>query len=123
MIDDDGFTIDLQKLLLEQYHTAEYVFFERSGKSGLNKLRDLKQQNRFPDYILVDINMPDMNGFEFLDKFEESFRGDVRNAKVIVITASLSDSDRRSALEYSFVYDYLIKPLPNDYIANLAHSL
>lgn len=119
MIDDDEFTIDLQNMLLELNHVKNQVFFEQSGSSALKTLEELAKSNRFPSYILVDINMPDMNGFDFLDKFEKTFAKAATTTKIMIITGSIKDEDRNEAFRHPLVQDYILKPLPNDFIVNL----
>lgn len=63
------------------------------------------------DIILLDINMPRMNGFEFLEAATRRFGPDFVRAAVIMLTTSLSDRDRRQAEAYEVVRDYIPKPL------------
>lgn len=63
------------------------------------------------DIILLDINMPRMNGFEFLDAATQRFGHDFVRAAVIMLTTSMSDSDRKRAEAYDVVRDYIQKPL------------
>lgn len=63
------------------------------------------------DAILLDINMPRMNGFEFLDEAGARFGPGFVKAAVIMLTTSMSDRDRKRAASYEVVRDYIQKPL------------
>lgn len=63
------------------------------------------------DIILLDINMPRMNGFEFLDAATSRFGPGFVRAAVIMLTTSMSDKDRKRADSYAVVRDYIQKPL------------
>ncbi|WP_323770862.1 response regulator [Antarctobacter sp.] len=63
------------------------------------------------DIILLDINMPRMNGFEFLDEAVARFGPGFVKAAVIMLTTSISDQDRKRASKYEVVRDYIQKPL------------
>jgi CheY-like chemotaxis protein len=65
----------------------------------------------FPDIIFLDINMPDMDGWDFLAHFK-NFPIDARTkCKVVMLTSSIDIFDIRKARVYKEVIDYIIKPL------------
>ena len=66
-------------------------------------------QENYPDLILLDINMPLMNGIEFLEFFEKSdFH---RNSKIAILTSSNREEDKNDTLKYRDVIAYVEKPL------------
>jgi CheY-like chemotaxis protein len=93
---------------------------ERSGLVGRlvsftmaeEALAFLARPARAPvDAILLDINMPRMNGFEFLDAAHERFGPGFARAAVIMLTTSMSESDQARAARYAVVRAYIAKPL------------
>lgn len=80
-------------------------------ESGAEALKAIAQAPGLTALILLDINMPGMDGFEFLAAFErlpEALRGDTA---VVVMSSSPLDTDRQRALAHAVVKDYVVKPL------------
>ena len=71
--------------------------------------------------IILDINMPVMNGFEFLDRYAEEF--EVHAPVVAMLTSSHLGKDRERAMQYSFVKSYFEKPLQADHLRIMADLL
>jgi CheY-like chemotaxis protein len=63
----------------------------------------------FPEVIYVDVNMPVHNGFDFLDRLEQSFLGQLSSTRVFMLSSSLRDEDRHRALTYRSVVDFVSK--------------
>ncbi|WP_242221316.1 response regulator [Shinella zoogloeoides] len=74
-----------------------------------------------PDAIILDINMPVMNGFEFLDRYATEF--EVHAPIVALLTSSRLGKDRERAMQYSFVKSYFEKPLQADHLRVMAELL
>lgn len=80
-------------------------------ESGPEALDVIAQAPGRVGLILLDVNMPGMNGFEFIAAFER-LPADVRGAtEIVVLSSSPLDSERQQALAHPVVKDYLVKPL------------
>lgn len=109
LIEDDQLDVisvqrSLSKLEIEyELHTAF------NGIEGLNFLNErLETGTPLPEVILLDLNMPKMNGLEFLKEVRGNHK--LRHLKVFIMTTSGEDSDRKAS-EKLMVSGYLIKPL------------
>ncbi|MGQ8335997.1 hypothetical protein ACUNWD_05550 [Sunxiuqinia sp. A32] len=88
-----------------------------SNASGLlNYLEELRKTERydeFPDYVLIDMQLPDMNASRFFDSFEHLVKRD-KSPEVFILAESPNKKNRDIAMQYSFVSAYLEKPIPED---------
>lgn len=79
---------------------------------GREALEILSQEKTGPDLILLDINMPRMNGHEFLEAFcEDKFQ---KTPVVVLLTSSDQQRDKERVSQYNCVRDYLLKPMDED---------
>jgi CheY-like chemotaxis protein len=76
-----------------------------------------KSQNidSFPDYILIDMQLPDMDAASFLDRYEQ-IMGKSETPEVFILSSSGNKKSRDLAMQYPFVSTYLEKPVPRDLI-------
>ncbi|MDB5256988.1 MAG: response regulator receiver protein [Chitinophagaceae bacterium] len=110
IIDDDDVSNFITQKCLEKSGTVDKISIYLESPEAINELIQKKRDNiQLPDYILLDINMPYIDGFDFLDLCQSS---DILEAiHVIMYTSSLRLEDRKKALTYSAVKGYLEKPL------------
>lgn len=68
--------------------------------------------------IFLDINMPEMNGFEFLQEFKNKF-GATLNVSVIMLSSSIAEEDKETAFQFSLVKKFYSKPFQTSYLEGL----
>lgn len=105
LIDDDSSSNFFHKrLLTKKSNFAENVMVAHDGKEGIEMLKNKKENGGVtPDIIFLDINMPVMDGWEFLEEYEKLEPEFKAKTVVIMLTSSLNPDDRDKALSYGDV--------------------
>jgi CheY-like chemotaxis protein len=116
IVDDDEMTIFLHEVYVKEnkFHSAPKSFYH--GKDAADYFNTYF--NVAKHYcVLLDINMPVMNAWEFMD--EMITKGMSNNISIIILTSSINTADREKAKAYDIVIDYIEKPLSSDYLSKL----
>lgn len=112
VIDDDKvyqFTI---KKTLDHKGTFSRVSFFNDGKEGINYIKNkINSKEDLPDIILLDINMPVLDGWGFMEEFMAIRDRLAKPVYVYLVTSSIDYKDRERARKYSDVSDFKIKPI------------
>ncbi|MEJ6981511.1 response regulator [Pedobacter sp. P351] len=111
LVDDDELDVISVQRSLKKLDEEYELYTAYNGIEALGILRGIENSaklNQLPDVILLDLNMPKMNGIEFLRVLRADER--LKNIKVFVMTTSGEEADRR-ATEQLGISGYLIKPL------------
>ncbi|HVS96371.1 MAG TPA: response regulator [Puia sp.] len=115
LIDDDEPTNFLNRLMLEQAGCTRHIRIARNGQEALDYLRRCGSEgtDEFPrpDLILLDINMPAMDGWEFLDRYRLLPASTTRDIVVFMLTTSLNPDDETRARARPEVAGFENKPL------------
>lgn len=122
LVDDDEPTNFFHKLVISRSGLCEDLHVCSSALEALNWLKS--KQNPKPDLIFLDINMPSMSGWEFLDAYkgsEDILQKD--KIKVVMLSTSTDKSDKNLASSYSNVHDFMRKPLSGSKFASVVDSL
>jgi CheY-like chemotaxis protein len=112
LIDDDDDDNFFHQIVINEMNVTEHIEIALNGEEAL---LFLKKENRIhPDIIFLDINMPKMNGWEFMDSYKE-LRPD-QKAKVVVmmLTTSENPEDKKRAALYSEITGFNSKPLTKE---------
>jgi CheY-like chemotaxis protein len=109
LIDDDQLNNLINSRIITKFSDYTVDSFT-SGKDGLNYLRDCEPE-LFPEVIFLDINMPVMDGWEFLEEYEKLPGHLTRNCSVIMLTSSIDVSDIEKSKRYRSVKEFMSKPL------------
>lgn len=110
LIDDNHLDNYFNKSLMEKDRFAKQIVIHEGGKSALDFLCKATEED-LPDLILLDINMPEMDGFEFLDQFRNLPDPIIKKCRIIMLSTSESFKDLNRANKNRFVCKFLNKPL------------
>lgn len=125
LIDDDEATNVFHRLVIEEADCAEQVIAVQSGKAALEYLiSEENGKHPQPDLIFLDINMPGMNGWEFLEAYEQLDATQKGKIMIVMLTTSLNPDDEQRARGYQTITDFKSKPLTVEMLHELikAHA-
>lgn len=106
LVEDDQVDARAVKRALSDLNSADFVVHLPDGEQALGYLRSAV--NERPSLILLDLNMPRMNGIEFLKEVKKD--ASLRRIPIVVLTTSTEDRDVLGTFEYS-VAGYMVKPI------------
>jgi CheY-like chemotaxis protein len=125
LIDDNDIDNFINEKLIKAYYFAENVYVHTSTKSALEFLKNIEvtlheiPEDLIPSHLLLDINMPILDGFHFLDEFEKFIPELKKRIKIIMLTTSLNPMDIEKSKNYKHVVKFLHKPLTESELAQL----
>ena len=122
LIDDDRIFIFAAKRILKATEFCDNFTIYNNGAEALTGLRDIiKSGKNIPDLILLDLNMPIMDGWQFLDEFIK-----VENSKKItlyIVSSSIDPADTQKAKEYEQITDFIVKPITKDALTDIVNNI
>jgi CheY-like chemotaxis protein len=122
LIDDNEIDLFIAESIVKSTAFAKRVYKECSGVNALNFLKSLTNEQDLPEIIFLDINMPVMDGFEFLKAFEALPAAIRKKPKIIMLSSSLVREEREKAMKFPSVIKYISKPLQLEDILDLEVS-
>lgn len=112
VVDDESLQYLTLKYMIGGLKIKVNLLHFADGKEALEYLERYNNDPEFlPDYVFLDLNMPRINGWEFLETFAGISSLLVKNISVYVISSSIDERDRERADEHPNVKAYLVKPL------------
>jgi CheY-like chemotaxis protein len=122
LIDDDLIYHKISQLMIKGYSPVKDVVSSTDGKATLDYLIENKLNNdNLPDYIFVDLNMPEYDGWDFLNGYKEIYDSFQKAIQVYVVSSSISPNDINRSKNYSFVNSFIMKPLKREFLQALTN--
>jgi CheY-like chemotaxis protein len=113
-VDDDPITMMLFKKVVNKAFFARKIINATNGQEAIdlvNTINSDSNQDKKPQLIFLDLNMPVMGGWEFLDLFNSSNYFNLNNTKVIILTSTIDPDDIKKSKSYPNVIEFLSKPI------------
>ncbi|MCH7414220.1 response regulator [Belliella sp. R4-6] len=110
LIDDDPINNLINKRLISKMNLADQVEEFLEAEKALERIQRLHIEEN--TLILLDINMPVMNGWDFLNEYLKVFQD--RKDRIVMLSSSINFQDRQKAKQYSCVEGFIEKPLTPD---------
>jgi len=127
-IDDDQITLVLCDMVIKKAAFAKEVITANNGKEGLAWFSALFSKNNTsqdkepPQVIFLDLNMPVMNGWDFLEDYLMKYSDRLPNTKVVIVSSTVNPEDFSRANRYDIVIDFINKPLTTEGLEELMEN-
>lgn len=123
VIDDDAIYQIIVTKIIQKTALFSTVSSFRDGKQGITALMNtIENKELLPDIILLDINMPVMDGWEFMEEMEMMQSLKDENISVYIASSSIAVEDRNKSKTYASILGYLSKPITNNDIELIASN-
>lgn len=120
LVDDDTIYQYIACKTLESTGLTEKIVTCSNGKEAFKFLEEnLNDKSVLPDIILLDVNMPVMNGWEFLHAFKLLHNTSLKDIRIFLVTSSVNDADINYSRQFNNVQDYIVKPLAKEKLAKI----
>ncbi|WP_395062091.1 response regulator [Flavobacterium sp.] len=126
-VDDDPITLMLCKKVIEKAEFSKIIDTAQNGEEALiyfDNLQEITNEDNklVPELMFLDLNMPVMGGWEFLDIFSnKKYDSIFPNLKVIVLSSTIDPKDIEKSKSYTMVIDFLSKPITKDTLKLLSN--
>jgi CheY-like chemotaxis protein len=117
LIDDDRVTNYLHKVVINDLDISKHIEVKQNGKEGLQYLEECVQDGNCPEIILVDLKMPVMDGFEFVEAYRKIALPETAT-KIAMLTTSSNPKDIEKMKEKGII-DFFDKPLTEEKLMSL----
>ena len=126
-IDDDPITLMLFKKVVQKASFSEEIITASNGQDAITQINtinnDISNQKKKPQLIFLDLNMPVMGGWEFIDLFNSSYSLNLNNTKIIILTSTIDPEDIKKSKSYPNVIEFLPKPITIEMLNHLKTKL
>jgi CheY-like chemotaxis protein len=122
VVDDDELFQFVMRQHFERLELVEHIHKFTDGEQALNYIRqNLDTPENLPDLVLLDVNMPYMDGWQFMREYVKLPMH--KQIKVYILTSSTHESDLQKAKEFPTLAGYLVKPIGKNIIKEILSEL
>jgi CheY-like chemotaxis protein len=115
MIDDNPMEHLIMQRLFDRYHLFPHASHALGGQIIIDFLNENRTNTvELPDIIFLDLNMPGFSGWDFLEQFERLYLSFKKHIGIYILSSSICTEEKLRAKQYSFVRDFISKPIKKD---------
>ena len=124
LVDDDGMFQFLTQKVIEQTSLVNQIKIFSNGLDAINFLKAVQNNKKdLPEIILLDLSMPVMDGWEFLEEYLLILPKFDKKITIYIVSSSIDPRDIKKAKSISAVTDFIIKPVTKDKFINIIKNL
>ncbi len=124
LVDDDTIYQYIASKTLDATGLTQKIITCSNGEEAYRFLeKNMNNPQELPDIILLDVNMPIMNGWDFLHAFKNLHAPSLKDIPIFLVTSSVNDADINYAQQFSNVQDYIVKPLVKEKLSTILSSV
>lgn len=124
IVDDDSVYQYTMTVTLEQLSKVEKILLFSDGEEALDYLiENIDCQDNLPNVIFLDIDMPIMDGFQFMEEYVKIKPKVGKKITIYMVSSSIDDRDISKAKAISEISDYIIKPIKSNHLKDLIAQL
>ena len=124
LIDDDRIYQFAARKTIEATGFADKILIYSNGEEAINYLKhNIKNNTSLPDVIFLDVNMPVMNGWEFLEEYSHLKQDLSKPVLIYVVSSSVDEFDVSKSRQYDTVKGYIVKPVLREKFRQILSSI
>lgn len=123
IVDDDEIYIELLKIKMRDVNFCKECLVYNDGQAALEAIKEICDTNgSLPEVIFLDINMPILDGWGFLDHYEKLENCNTDKVIIYMVTSSMAKADLERVQEFKSIKKYIVKPITKDQLAEILQA-